>query len=77
MHLERRDVDDLLARVGSEHAQHGQLGADGLARPSGCAQQHALIRVVQCVERLRPSQTPLNSAHYINNLGSSFSLAFT
>ena len=57
-HLEGRDVDDLLAGVGVKNAQHGQLSADGLARPSGCTQQHALIRVVQRMERLCTAHYP-------------------
>ncbi len=64
-HLEGCDVDDLLARVGVEHAQHGQLSADGLARPSGCTQQHALIRVVQRVERLCSKQFPQTSIVFL------------
>lgn len=44
--LERRDVDDLLARVLVERAQDGQLGRYGLARPRGRAQKHGLVRVV-------------------------------
>lgn len=49
-------VDDLHACMCPEHTQHGQLGADGLTGASGCPQQHALICVVQRVERLRTSQ---------------------
>ena len=37
----------------AEHAQHGQLCADGLARARRRAQQHILIGVVERVERLR------------------------
>ena len=51
-YLQWSDVDDLHAWVGSEHAQHCQLSADGLAGASGRAQQDTLICVVQGVEGL-------------------------
>eukprot|EP00964_Phaeocystis_antarctica_P033789 scaffold19173_cov72-Phaeocystis_antarctica.AAC.1 len=36
-----------------EHAQHGELGADGLARAGGRADERALVRVVERRDDLR------------------------
>eukprot|EP00964_Phaeocystis_antarctica_P108196 scaffold72817_cov71-Phaeocystis_antarctica.AAC.1 len=40
---QRRDVDAAAARRLLEHAQHGELGADGLARAGGRADERALV----------------------------------
>ena len=50
---QRRDVDAPAGRRLLEHAQHGELGADGLARARGRADERALVRVVQRREDLR------------------------
>ena len=39
--------------VAPENPQHRKLAADGLPTACGCAEQHVLVCVVQCVESLR------------------------